>query len=159
MAALLGKGITIRKRAGGRGARDAIASYQTRGIPYAAATRRATPGLGATILADDYLRYMESVFVFIEASPRPARARSLVLLLHFNTPQRRPLPALAAMMKARGYRFVTLEEAAEQAYRRPDTYVGPWGIVAASLGSHGRAQALSPDPPACVMKVYEAATR
>ena len=36
---------------------------------------------------------------------------------------------LASMLKRRGYRFVTLEEALrDEAYTQPDTYTGEWGI-------------------------------
>ncbi len=36
---------------------------------------------------------------------------------------------LAAMFKRRGYKFVTLEQALkDDAYRLPDTYIGPAGI-------------------------------
>jgi peptidoglycan/xylan/chitin deacetylase (PgdA/CDA1 family) len=130
---------------------------------YADARRRGDAAM-ATRLAEDYLRYMESVFSFIEGVSRDLLGREVpqVLLLHANALNADRFPHLAAIMKARGYRFVTLEEALrDEAYRRPDTYVGPWGV---SWLHHweiteGRKRSPSPDPPDWVMKAYEAAAR
>lgn len=130
---------------------------------YADALRRGDRAL-ATRLADDYLRYMETVFAFIEGVSRGLLGREIpqVLLLHANALNADRFPALAAMMTGRGYRFVTLDEALrDEAYRRPDTYVGPWGI---SWLHHweitdGRKRSPSPDPPDWVTKAYEAAAR
>jgi len=130
---------------------------------YADARRRGDEAM-ATRLADDYLRYMETVFAFIEGVSRGLLGREIpqVLLLHANALNADRLPALAAMMKGRGYRFVTLEEALrDEAYRRPDTYVGAWGI---SWLHHweitdGRKRSPSPDPPDWVTRDYEAAAR
>jgi peptidoglycan/xylan/chitin deacetylase (PgdA/CDA1 family) len=130
---------------------------------YADARRRGDEAL-ATRLADDYLRYMETVFAFVEGVSRGLLGREIpqVLLLHANALNADRFPALAAMMKARGYRFVRLDDALrDEAYRRPDTYVGAWGI---SWLHHweiteGRKRSPSPDPPDWVTKAYEAATR
>jgi len=130
---------------------------------YADALRRGDAA-GAGRLGDDYLRYMESVFAFIEDVSRRLLGRELpqVLLLHGNDLNADRFPALAAMMKARGYRFVTLDEALrDEAYRRPDTYVGQWGL---SWLHHweiteGRKRSPSPDPPDWVMKAYQATAR
>lgn len=130
---------------------------------YADARRRGDAAM-ATRLADDYLRYMESVFAFIEGVSRGLLGREIpqVLLLHANALNADRFPQLAAIMKGRGYRFVTLEEALrDEAYRRPDTYVGTWGV---SWLHHweiteGRKRSPSPDPPDWVMKAYEAAAR
>ncbi|HEY8148762.1 MAG TPA: polysaccharide deacetylase family protein, partial [Vicinamibacteria bacterium] len=118
---------------------------------YADARRRGDAAM-ATRLGDDYLRYMESVFASLEAVSRGLLGRELpqVLLLHANALNADRFPALAAMMKARGYRFLTLEEALrDEAYRRPDTYVGQWGF---SWLHHweiteGRKRSPTPDPP------------
>jgi len=130
---------------------------------YAEARRRGDAAM-ATRLAEDYLRYMESVFSFIEGVSRGLLGREIpqVLLLHASALNADRFPSLAAIMKARGYRFVTLEEALrDEAYRRPDTYVGPWGV---SWLHHweiteGRQRSPSPDPPDWVMKAYAAAAR
>src|SRR5438132_860738 len=130
---------------------------------YADARRRGDTPM-ATRLAEDYLRYMESVFSFIEGVSRDLLGREIpqVLLLHANALNADRFPQLAAMMRARGYRFVALEEALrDKAYGRPDTYVGPWGV---SWLHHweiteGRKRSPSPDPPEWVTKAYEAAAR
>ena len=151
----------------GRGYTIAPVTIDNDDYIYAAAyadARRGGDGAMATRLADDYLRYMESVLVFIEGVSRGLLGREIpqVLLLHANALNADRFPQLAAIMKARGYRFVTLEAALrDEAYRRPDTYVGPWGV---SWLHHweiteGRKRSPSPDPPDWVMKAYEAAAR
>jgi len=130
---------------------------------YADARRRGDTAMAAR-LGDDYLRYMESVFASLEAVSRGLLGREIaqVLLLHANALNADRFPQLAAIMKGRGYRFVTLEEALrDEAYRRPDTYVGQWGF---SWLHHweiteGRKRSPTPDPPDWVMKAYEAAAR
>jgi len=150
----------------GRGYTIAPVTIDNDEYVYAAAyadARRRGDETAAGRLADDYLRYMESVFAFIEGVSRGLLGREIpqVLLLHANALNADRFPALAAMMKARGYRFVTLEEALrDEAYRRPDTYVGEWGI---SWLHHweiteGRKRSPSPDPPDWVTKAYGAAT-
>ena len=114
--------------------------------------------------ATDYLRYMESVFAAMEGVSRELLGREIaqVLLLHANALNADYFPRLAAMMKARGYRFVTLEDALrDPAYARPDTYVGEKGF---SWLHHweiteGKKRSPSPDPPDWVMKAYEATPR
>jgi hypothetical protein len=54
---------------------------------------------------------------------------SHTLLLHANSINAEYFDDLAAMLKKRGYKFVTLEEALkDEAYSLPDTYIGPAGI-------------------------------
>ncbi len=51
-------------------------------------------------------------------------------MLHANSLNADTFGALAAMMKKRGYSFVTLDSALEDsAYLSPDTYTGPAGIT------------------------------
>jgi peptidoglycan/xylan/chitin deacetylase (PgdA/CDA1 family) len=129
---------------------------------YADALRRGD-GERAARVAADYLRYMESVFAFHEGVSRGLFGREIaqVLLVHANSLNADTFPRLATMMAGRGYRFVTLDEALrDEAYRHPDTYVGPWGI---SWLHHweiteGRKRSPSPDPPDWVAKAYAAIT-
>lgn len=52
-----------------------------------------------------------------------------VLLLHANQLNADSMPELLAMMRRRGYQFVTLETALQDpAYRLPDEYVGTGGF-------------------------------
>jgi peptidoglycan-N-acetylglucosamine deacetylase len=127
---------------------------------YADARRRGEGALAQRV-ADDYVRYMESVLVSVEGVSRALVGREIaqVLLLHASTLNAETFPRLAAMMAARGYRFVTLDQALrDDAYRLPDTYVGPWGI---SWLHHweiteGRKRSPSPDPPDWVSQAYAA---
>ncbi len=130
---------------------------------YADALRRGDRATASAVGAD-YLRYMESVFAFVEDVSRRLVGREVrqVLLLHANTLNADCFGRLAQSMKARGYAFITLEEALkDEAYRLPDPYVGRWGI---SWLHHweltaGRKRSPSPDPPGWVMKAYEALPR
>lgn len=81
-------------------------------------------------LGRDYLRYMEEMFVFYEGLSRALLGRepSQVLLLHANALNADYLDELAGMIRARGYQFVSLDEALRDlAYALPDDYVGARG--------------------------------
>ena len=126
--------------------------------------RRQGDAATAERLGADYLRYMESVFSAMEAVSKELLGREIpqVLLLHANALNADYFPRLAAIMKGRGYRFVTLEDALrDPVYGRPDTYVGPKGF---SWLHHweitdGKPRSPSPDPPDWVMKAYAATAR
>lgn len=78
-----------------------------------------------------YLRYMEDVCRYYERLSRDLFGREIpqVLLLHANGLNAEYLGGLAAMMRGRGYRFVTLDQAlADAAYRSRDTYIGARGL-------------------------------
>jgi len=52
-----------------------------------------------------------------------------ILLLHANELNADYLPALIALIRERGYRFISLDEAlTDPAYKLPDTYIGQMGI-------------------------------
>jgi len=130
---------------------------------YADALRRGD-GATASRVGKDYLRYMGTVFAFVEDVSRRLLGREVrqVLLLHANTLNADLFGPLAESMEARGYRFVTLEDALkDEAYRLPDDYVGRWGI---SWLHHweltaGKQRSPSPDPPEWVQKAYDALAR
>lgn len=130
---------------------------------YAAALRRGDRDL-ALRLGEDYVRYMEEVFGFWEAVAEDVIGRPIahVLLLHANTINADYFGRLAGMMKRRGYRFVSLDEALQdEAYDSPDTWVGRWGL---SWLHHwaltaGKERAPDPDPPPWVMEAFEARKR
>lgn len=85
----------------------------------------------AARVADDYLRYMESVFVFYEQLSRDTLGYELpqVLLLHVNRLNADHLDRLARMARKRGYRFIPLQEALrDDAYARRDSYTGSRGL-------------------------------
>ena len=114
--------------------------------------------------AEEYLAYMSRVFEFIEGVSQRLLGRELkqVLLLHANALNADHLGGLAEILKARGYRFVTLSDALlDPAYGSPDTYVGDWGI---SWLHHweisiGKKRSPSPDPPEWITKAYAARGR
>jgi peptidoglycan-N-acetylglucosamine deacetylase len=130
---------------------------------YADAVRRGDPATASRV-GEDYRRYMDTVFAFIEDVSRRLLGREVrqVLLLHANTLNADLFGRVADAMKARGYTFITLEDALkDEAYRLPDDYVGRWGI---SWLHHweltaGKKRSPSPDPPDWVQKAYDALAR
>ncbi len=82
-------------------------------------------------VGEAYVPYMEAKLDYWERQSMKllGREMSQTLLIHANFINSDHMDDLAAMFKRRGYRFVTLEEALkDEAYRLPDTYVGPAGI-------------------------------
>ena len=82
-------------------------------------------------VGEAYVPYMESKLDYWERQSMKLFGREIsqTLLIHTNFINSDYFDDLAAMFKRRGYRFVTLEEALnDDAYRLPDTYVGPAGI-------------------------------
>ncbi|HEV8660206.1 MAG TPA: hypothetical protein VGS96_16490 [Thermoanaerobaculia bacterium] len=74
---------------------------------------------------------MDSIFAFYEKFSRDVLGYELphILLLHDNRLNADQLDRLAAMIRKRGYKFVSVEEALrDPAYRRGDSYVGGRGI-------------------------------
>jgi peptidoglycan/xylan/chitin deacetylase (PgdA/CDA1 family) len=130
---------------------------------YADALRRGDATRAARV-GEDYLTYMEAVFAFVEGLSRAVVGREVrqVLLLHANALNADWFSRLAGRMEARGYRFITLDEALEdESYRLPDDYVGRWGI---SWLHHwevtaGRRRTPSPDPPAWITEAHQTLRR
>lgn len=80
---------------------------------------------------DAYVKYMEAKLDYWERQSVELFGREVTqtMLLHANFINSDYFDDLARMMKKRGYRFVTLEEALrDEAYKLPDTYTGPAGI-------------------------------
>ena len=78
-----------------------------------------------------YLAYMESIFAFFEARSIEVTGHEIrqILLIHASQLNADAMPELLAMMRRRGYTFVSLEHALEDpAYAMPETYVGPGGF-------------------------------
>jgi hypothetical protein len=83
-------------------------------------------------VADAYLPYMESKIEYFEEQSRALFGREIpqVLLLHANHLNADYFGALAGMIQARGYRWVSLDEAlSDEAYDSADTYTGAGGIT------------------------------
>jgi peptidoglycan-N-acetylglucosamine deacetylase len=81
-------------------------------------------------LVKSYLAYSDSVFAYSEhlAKQIIGYEPKQILLLHANQLEADHIGELIALMRKRGYRFITLAEAlSDQAYGLPDTYVGEEG--------------------------------
>ena len=82
-------------------------------------------------VAEAYVPYMESKFAHFENLSEKLFGRQIkqVLLLHANSINADHFGDLVGMLKRRGYKFITLEEAlTDSAYQSPDTTTGSWGI-------------------------------
>jgi len=79
-----------------------------------------------TKVSDEYLRFAERKFGHIENVSNELFARPVaqILLLHANELNADNLGRVLKMLTARGYRYITLEEALKDPiYRRPDKYL------------------------------------
>jgi len=100
---------------------------------YAAAFVRARDAGDTTLVrrvVADYHRHLDAAFRYSEGLSRSLFGREipLVLLLHANELNAARLGVVLERLRARGYRFVTLDRAlADTAYRSDDRYVGPAG--------------------------------
>ena len=80
----------------------------------------------------EYVFYMGQKFDYFERQSKALLGYEMrqTLLLHANALNADYFDELALMMKSRGYKFITLDEAlADKAYASPDTYAGPGGIT------------------------------
>lgn len=125
---------------------------------YATAVRKGDKEIAAK-LAADYLRFTDEKFAFSEQTATRLMGRDIshVLLMHANSINADHFGALADVIKKRGYRFVTLEEALkDEVYKQPDTYVGTGGtgwLHHWELTS-GKEPSRTSEPPEWVMKIY-----
>jgi beta-lactamase regulating signal transducer with metallopeptidase domain/peptidoglycan/xylan/chitin deacetylase (PgdA/CDA1 family) len=82
-------------------------------------------------LRAEYVPYMERMFEFFEQMSRDVtggREIPQVLMLSASALNADCFDDLVAMMRRRGYSFVTLEEAMrDEFFRQPDNYVSPYG--------------------------------
>jgi peptidoglycan/xylan/chitin deacetylase (PgdA/CDA1 family) len=115
---------------------------------YAQALRR---GEKATLkrVGMAYVAYMEEVFAFFESLSIAVAGYEIrqILLLHANSLNADYLEDLLAMMKRRGYRFISIGEALEDpAYRLSDTYVGEEGLSWLHRWGMGKGMARKQEP-------------
>jgi len=81
-------------------------------------------------LVRSYLSYSDAVFAYAEQLSKQIMGYELrqILLLHANQLEADHVGELLDVMRKRGYRFVSLDEAlGDPAYSLPDTYVGEEG--------------------------------
>ena len=116
-------------------------------------------------IAGAYLRYTEQVLAYSETLSVTLFGREIrqVVLLHANMLNADHFDAVARMMKARGYSFISLDAALEdEAYRSDDTYTGEdainwldrWAITRGVKDAE-KVQDDYPDVPAFVQRVAD----
>lgn len=98
-----------------------------------------------TTVRAEYVAYMERMFEFYEGYSREVMGREFpqVLMLTGGALNADAFDELAAMLKGRGYSFVTMEEAVkDEAYKTPDAYAGGRGEswIARWAATKGKAQ-------------------
>jgi len=99
------------------------------GYVYEDARRRGDAALQQA-LTDDYLKYTNAMFDFAEGLSKELVGYEIkqILLLHANQLEADHITDLFGVIRKRGYRFITLEEALnDDAYSLPDSYVGVEG--------------------------------
>lgn len=126
---------------------------------YSLARRRGDQAAMARI-RDAYVPYMESIFAFFETYAVKVTGREIrhVLLLHVSELNAEEAPALLRMIRARGYRFVTLDRALrDPAYRSPEEYAGPGGFswLHRWALAKGTKPTPEPDEPEFIRKAVE----
>lgn len=107
-----------------------------------------------------YISYMEDKFDYFEKQSVALFGYEMkqTLLLHANLLNADYFNELAQMIKRRGYKFITLDEAlTDKAYSSPDTYAGRGGITwlhrwALTAGKKKEFFAGEPSTPAFVLK-------
>ena len=100
-------------------------------------------------VADEYVPYMESMFEFYERLSVELFGREIpqTLLVHANTLNADHFDRIIAMMKRRGYSFITLDEALrDKAYEHRDTYAGEMGISWLQRWAMTRGQKFTKEP-------------
>jgi peptidoglycan/xylan/chitin deacetylase (PgdA/CDA1 family) len=114
-------------------------------------------------IVEAYLAHLDTAFAFAEELSLDTFGREIpqVFLIHANELNARTMAEMLERLRARGYRFVTLEEAlADPAYRTEDRYVGRFGISwlhrwRYGLGLPNRLRD-EPDPPEWILEAYQA---
>lgn len=114
----------------------------------------------AARIRDAYLDFTDIVFGYFERVTLDQFGRDIpqVLLLHANPLNAEVLPELLDRIRARGYRFVSLDDAvADSAYETRDGYIGKFGPSYIHRWAHTRGmpnrQREEPDPPAWISQM------
>lgn len=112
-------------------------------------------------LTKSYLSYSDAMFAYDEQLSKQivGYEPKQILLIHANELEADHIGELADVMRKRGYKFITLEDAlSDEAYSLPDTYVGEegtgwlehWAI------SQGKVPQGAPEFPPDVLKMAQA---
>jgi beta-lactamase class A/peptidoglycan/xylan/chitin deacetylase (PgdA/CDA1 family) len=118
------------------------------------------PELSARVRAE-YIAYLESVVAFFERRSIEVAGREFpqILLLHASELNSEMMPQILEMFRQRGYRFVSLNEALnDAAYQMSEQYVGRGGFSwihrwSMAKSMPGKAE---PDEPEWVRRVFQA---
>ncbi len=109
-------------------------------------------------VAHAYLTHLDDAFAFAERLAQALLGRDVkqVLLLHANVLNADHLDEALKRIRARGYRFVTLDDAlTDAAYALPDTYVGKSGQTWLYHWAATRGLSPSPDRPPLPMFIVQ----
>jgi len=122
--------------------------------------RAKAPALAARVKRE-YLAYMESIFAFFETRSKEVVGREIAqtLLIHASQLNADAMPDLLAMIRRRGYEFVSLETALKDpAYALPDEYYGTGGFSWIHRWSRtkGMESKGEPDEPAWIRELFQA---
>ena len=128
---------------------------------FAAAYEKAKDAATRKRIGKAYVDYMDAKLAYFEDQSQKLFGRNIrhVLLVHGNRLNSDWFDELAASMRKRGYRFITLDRALEdEAYRSEDTFTGPSGISwlhrwALTAGKKGAFFAGEPTTPAWIQDV------
>jgi peptidoglycan/xylan/chitin deacetylase (PgdA/CDA1 family) len=111
-------------------------------------------------VAEAYLAQTQKLIEFYEKESVDLLGYNIkhVMLVHANSINADYFDRVVELLKSKGYRFISLEEALkDRAYGQPDTYAGAHGMSwlhhwAVTKGKEIRWQ---PDPPESIMKMYK----
>jgi peptidoglycan/xylan/chitin deacetylase (PgdA/CDA1 family) len=114
-------------------------------------------------IAEAYVAYMDSVTGYYEAQSMALVGREIpqVMLLHANQLNAVTTDRLVAVLRARGYGFISLDEALEDSvFQMPDEFVGSGGITwihrwALTRGERGEFFAGEPPLDDFVQRVFD----
>ncbi len=107
-----------------------------------------------------YVKYMDSIYAYFERWGMTVTGHDVkqILLIHASQLNADAMPQLLAMMRRRGYEFISLWEAlTDDAYQLPDSYAGPLGIswIHRWAMDKGMKVEWEPEPPAWVTAAYK----
>jgi peptidoglycan/xylan/chitin deacetylase (PgdA/CDA1 family) len=132
---------------------------------YADALRARDAALASRV-REAYLAHLQPALDTFESMSQDVFGREIaqILLIHASQLSADTLAAMLAAMKARGYAFVSLDEAlADPAYASPDGYIGPVGpswLRRFSLGLGRRTRkGGQPDPPQWIQALSDGRTQ
>ncbi|HEY0406290.1 MAG TPA: M56 family metallopeptidase [Pyrinomonadaceae bacterium] len=101
-------------------------------------------------VAEEYVPYMEKMLEFYEQLSTDVVGYEIpqVLMLTASSLLSERMDDMIAMMKKRGYSFITLEQAVQdKAYRQADNYTGPVGISWLQRWAITKGQGFRKEPP------------